>query len=240
MENARSEIDLRAGASRRMLFWSALTTSALALVAFVVAATTPPRTGPFAASGSALAYPYAAADRFVPGDFVWMYPVLLMVLAYLVLSVCLREYAQAGARTWGTLGLSLAVSSVTVLAIAYFVQIYTIQPALVGHEAAGVVALSQYNPHGFFIALESLGYLAMSLSLGAFAFTLGRARLERAARWVLWGAALLSVVTLVLMTSAYGMALEYRFEVAIITIDYFALAVGGALIAASTRKAAFA
>ena len=222
--------------SPRMLFWSALTTSALALIAFAVAATTPPRTGPFAAPASLLAYPYAAADRFVPGDFIWMYPALLMVLAYLFLSVCLRERASVRVRTWATFGLSLAITAFTALTIAYFIQIFTIQPALMGHEAADVVALSQYNPHGLFIALENLGYLAMALSLGAFAWTLGETRLERAARWVLAGAAVLAVLALALMSFAYGIGLEYRFEVAIITIDYFALILGGALIAASSRR----
>jgi hypothetical protein len=240
METTRSNgIDERS-VTPRMVFWSALTTSVLALVAFVIAATTPPRTGPFAAPRSLIAYPFAAADRFVPADFIWMYPVLLMVLAYLFLSVCLRERASAGARVWGTFGLCLAVTSFAVLAIAYFSQIYAIQPALVAREAADVVALSQYNPHGFFIALENLGYLAMALSLGAFALTFAGTRLQTATRWTLGLAAVIAVLALVVMSAVYGVGLEYRFEVAIITIDYFALVAGGALIAASSRKTAFA
>ena len=35
---------------------------------------------------------------------------------------------------------------------------------------------------------------------------------------------------------AYGIGLEYRFEVAIITIDHFALVLGGAIVAASARR----
>ena len=172
----------------------------------------------------------------MPRDFIWMYLALLMLLAYLVLSVCLNESASARTRTWGSIGLSLAITSFAVLAIDYFVQIYTIQPALLGREAAGVVELSQYNPHGFFIALENLGYLAMALSLGAFAPALGETRLHRAARWVFVGAALLGVLSLVVMSFAFGLGLEYRFEVAIIMIDYLALIIGGALIAAATVR----
>lgn len=219
----------------RPLFWSSLVTSVLALVAFAVAATTPPRTGPFAAAGTSLSYPFAGADSFVPRDFIWMYLALLAIFAFLVLSVCLHEAASDGRRIWGTLGLSLAVASFTVLMAAYFIQIYTIQPALLAGEAADVVALSQYNPHGLFIALENLGYLAMVLSLGAFAVTLGKG----AVRWVLGGSAVLGALALVLMSFAFGIGIEYRFEVAIITIAYTALFIGGALLAVRSRGAIF-
>ncbi len=230
----------RSETPRRALFWSALTTSVLAIVTFATAATTPPRTGPFAAADAALSYPFAGASQFVPRDFIWMYLALLMTLAFLIMAVCLNECARPAARVWGSVGLSLAVTSFAVLAIDYFMQIYTIQPALLSREAADVVALSQYNPHGFFIALENLGYLTMALSLGAFALTLRHARLERSARLVLSGAAVLAILALVIMSFAYGVGLEYRFEVAIITIDYFALAIGAGLIAASARRPAAA
>lgn len=224
----------------RTLFASAAATSVLAAVAFGVAATTPPRTGPFAASAALIAYPWADAARFVPGDFVWMYPVLLMALAYLLLCTCMRERTPARLRVWGSFGMTLATVAFTSLAIAYFSQVLTVQPALVAHEAADVAALSQYNPHGLFIALEDLGYLAMALSLGAFAATLGGTRLQTAARWVLGGAAVLAVLALAVMAFVYGTGIEYRFEVAVITIDYFALMAGGTLVALASKELAAA
>ncbi len=220
-----------------MTFWSALSTAVLAAVSFAVAVTTPPRTGPFAAPGTAVAYPYAEAARFVPRDFIWMWLGLLMMLAYLVLSVCLSRNAEGVAGLWGTLGLSLAVVSSTVIAIDYFVQLETVQAALVAGEAAGVVAITQYNPHGLFIALENLGFLAMALSFAAFAPSLSASRLERATRWVLVAAAVLGVLAFVGMSLYFGTALEYRFEVTIITIDWFALMVGGAMLAVAFRPA---
>lgn len=223
--------------STRALFWSALATSVTALVTFAVTATTPPRTGPFAAPGTALTYPFAAAAKYVPGDFVWMYFALVALFAYLVWAVVMREHASGDSRIWGTLGLGLALVAFAVLATDYFVQIHTIQPALAAGEAADVVALSQYNPHGLFIALEELGYLAVALSLGAFAVTLGGTRLRVAGRWVLGGAAALGLIAFVAMSVAFGVGLEYRFEVAIIAIVYLALVVGGALVALSARRA---
>ena len=217
---------------RRMPFWAAVSTSALAVVSFGVAVTTPPRSGPFAASGTAISHPYSDAARFVPRDFIWMYLALLMMLAYLVLSACLRESAAGGRGAAGTLGLSLAVSSFVVIAADYFIQLQTVQPALVRGEGADVVALTQYNPHGVFIALENLGFLAMALSFGAFALALGTSsRLERATRWLLFGASTLAVVSFVGMSIYFGTNLDYLFEVTVITIDWFTLASAGAMLA---------
>jgi hypothetical protein len=95
----------RFGMADRVGFWAAALTALLAAVSFGVAATTPPRTGPFAAPGTAIPYPYAEAARFVPGDFVWMYLALLMMLAFLVLAACIacasapRTIARSSARS---------------------------------------------------------------------------------------------------------------------------------------------
>jgi hypothetical protein len=55
--------------------------------------------------------------------------------------------------------------------------------SLLRGELAGLSLLSQYNPHGVFIALEDIGYLMMSAALlfAAGVFT-RRRRLERAVR----------------------------------------------------------
>jgi hypothetical protein len=103
--------------SDRIGFWAAILTAALAAVSFGVAVTTPPRTGPFAAPGSAIPFPYSAAAKFVPRDFLWMYPALLMMLAFLVLAVCVREHAVADRKVVGTIGLCLAVASFTIIAV---------------------------------------------------------------------------------------------------------------------------
>ena len=163
----------------RIGFWAAILTAALAAVSFGVAVTTPPRTGPFAAPGSAIPFPYSAAAQFVPRDFLWMYPALLMMLAFLVLAVCVREHAVADRKVVGTIGLCLAVASFTIIAVDYFIQLRTVQPALLNGEFDGLAIMSQYNPHGVYIALEELGFLAMGLSFAFLALVIGSSRLER-------------------------------------------------------------
>jgi hypothetical protein len=208
--------------------WSAGATAVLATAAFGVAATTPPRTGPFAAPGKAIAYPCSAAAEFVPRDFVWMYLALAMMLAFVVLAVCVRERASRG-RLFGTVGLSLAVASLTVIASDYFIQLRTVQPSLVNGEPDGLAILSQYNPHGVFIALEELGFLLAGISFCFFAFALGPSRLERRIRRVLLASSILLVGSFVGMSALFGLGIEYRFEVAAITIVWLTLAVVGGM-----------
>lgn len=216
---------------RRVGIWSAAATAVLAAVSFGVAVTTPPRTGPFAAPGTAIPYPYSAAARFVPHDFLWMYPAVLMMLAFVVLAICIRESRPAGSRLFGTIGSSLATASFVVIAIDYFIQLRTVQPALVRGEADGLAILSQYNPHGVFIALEELGFVVAGVAFVFLALALGSSRLERATRWVLLVAAALVGVTFVGMSAFFGLNLEYRFEVTVISIVWLTLLVAGALLA---------
>lgn len=227
---------MQAGLSDRVGFWGAILTALLAAVSFGVAVTTPPRTGPFAASGSAIPYPYAAAARFVPRDFVWMYLALLMMLAFLVLAACIRERALDERRALGTIGLCLAVVSFTTIALDYFIQLRTVQPALLRGELDGLVILSQYNPHGVFIALEELGFLAMGLSFAFLALALGSTRIERATRWVFLVSSMLMVAAFVGMSWYFGFGLEYRFEVTAIAIGWLTLMTSGLLLAFLFRR----
>ena len=221
---------------RRVGMWSAAATAALAAVSFGVAATTPPRTGPFAAPGTAIAYPYSTAARFVPRDFIWMYLALLMMLAFLVLAVCIRERAADDCKVFGTVGLSLAIVAFTVIGMDYFIQLRTVQPALLRGELDGLAILSQYNPHGVFIALEELGFLVMGLSFAFLALALGSSRLERATRWVFLVSSALTVAAFVGMSMYFGFGLEYRFEVTAISIGWLTLMISGSLLVFVFRR----
>lgn len=228
----RSNLVDRAG------FLAAILTAFLAAVSFGVAATTPPRTGPFAAPGTAISYPYDAAVDFVPRDFVWMYLALLMMLAFLVLAACVREHSSDDRRVFGTVGLCFAVVSFTVIALDYFVQLRTVQPSLLRGEFDGLAIISQYNPHSIFIALEELGFLVMGLSFAFLALALGSSRVERATRWVYLVSFALMVVAFMGMSWYFGFGLEYRFEVTAISIGWLTLMISGSLLAFVFRRSA--
>jgi hypothetical protein len=216
---------------RRVGMWSATATAFFAAVAFAVAVTTPPRTGPFAASATAISYPYSAADRFVPRDFIWMYLALAMMLAFVVMTACVRERSVGSRRLFGTVGLSLATASFTVIAVDYFIQLRTVQTSLVLGEADGLAVLSQYNPHGVFIALEELGFLVGGVSFCFLAMALGSSRLELVTAWVLLVSSALVIVAFVGLSAQFGLHIEYRFEVAAIAIVWLTLLVTAVLVA---------
>lgn len=225
------------GLIRRWGLWSSAATALLAAISFGIAVTTPPRTGPFAAPAALIAYPYTQAAEFVPRDFLWLYPTVLMMAAFLVLAICVAHAAPEDRKLFGTIGLTLAAISFTVIAADYFVQLQTVQPALLrAEEAASVVTLSQYNPHGVFIALENLGYLVMGVSFAFLGLALGVSRLERATRRVLLVGSALTVLAFVGMSAYFGLGLEYRFEVIAIMFNWLTLAVGGTMLALVFRR----
>jgi hypothetical protein len=225
-----------AGLLCRFGFWSAALTALFAAIALGVGVTTPPRSGPFAPSGSALTYPFASAARFVPRDFLWMYPGVLMMLGFLMLAACMHERSNGERRLLGMIGLCLAVTSFAVIAIDYFIQLQVVQPGLVAGEGADLALVSQYNPHGVFIALENLGFLVAAVSFLFLALSLGSSRLERATKWVLLAAFALAAGAFAGLWSYFGFDLGYRFEVAIIVIDWLTLIVVGVLMALVFRR----
>ena len=86
------------------------------------------------------------------------------------------------------LGTAFGVVAATTLLGDYYVQLAVIQPSLAAGEADGLSLVTQYNPHGLFIALEELGYILTSLSLVCMVPSLRRSiKLERAVRYVFVG-----------------------------------------------------
>src|SRR6478672_3351937 len=87
----RAEIDpgSRSNAAR-FASWAGVSTAVLAVASMVTGVTTPPRSGPYCEAGC-VAYPYTAAAEFVPRDYLWMYPTLLMVLAFVTLAGGLHD-----------------------------------------------------------------------------------------------------------------------------------------------------
>jgi len=112
----------------------------------------------------------------------------------------------------------------TILTATYFIQLRFVQPAVMRGELDGLASLTQYNPHGVFIALEEAGYLLMATAFPfAGAALEGTGRLLRAVRWLLFTGGFVAIVLFVGVSAAYGFAVEYRFEVAAITVDWSVL-----------------
>lgn len=231
MADAGQDVSL-AGRVNRFRFYSytAIVTMVLTVVTFGIAILTPPLSGP-SCRENCFEYPYADIAARFPRDYWWMYFAIVLTLVYVVLMACIHDWAAPDRKLFTQVGLSFAVIAAAALVSDYFVQVTVIPPSLDRGELDGIALLTQFNAHGVFIALEELGYLVMSLSLffAAFAFT-GQNRAERALRWLWIGGFVIALVALVGVTVIYGTDREYRFEIAIIALDWLALIVGGGLL----------
>jgi hypothetical protein len=200
--------------------------SALTVLTFALAVATPPLSGPLCREPNCVTYPYSAVASRFPRDYLWMYPAIVLSLAYVVLVVLLYFRAPASKRIPGLLGVIAASMSGLVLAGDYFLQLSVVPPSVRLGEVEGVALLTQYNAHGVFIVLEELGYLLMAVSFLCVAPTVvGVSRLERSLRTVLKGGCTLGLLAFGAIGIGYGIQREYRFELAIISIDWLVLAV---------------
>lgn len=210
-------------------FYASISTAALTIVTFVIAILTPPLSGPFC-QNNCFAYPFLdIASRF-PRDYIWMYPAILLMLSYIILSICIHYFAPAERKIFSHIGLVFALISATILIADYFVQLSVIQPSLLNGETDGIAMLTQYNSHGIFIALEDLGYLLMSFSFLFMAFVFSGSRLEKSIRMAFMSGFVLTILSLVLISFLYGIHREYRFEVFSISINWLVLIVSGILL----------
>ena len=211
--------------------------AAVATTGLGFAVTTLPMSGPFCRSGC-VTYPYEAVAAFVPHDYVWMYPAIFMAPIFVVLMVCIHNYAPDDTKIFSQIGLVFSLIYAAIMSSNYFIQIEVMQASILKAEMQGLVLFSQYNPHGIFIALEDLGYLMMSLAFFSTAWVFSRAgKLESSIRWLLVASALLAFTAYIVLSLIYGRNLEYRFEVLIITLNWMTLIAGGVLLSIFFKRA---
>ena len=212
--------------ARLVAGYSSASTVLLTLVTFSFAFYAVPIAGPYCPFESdCIAYPYFVriVDQF-PRDYLWMITAIPQLISYLVMMVSIQAWCPADKKVYGTVAAVLATVSTTILASDYFVQLSVIQPSiLAGETDNGLALLTMYNDKGVFIALEEIGYMFMSASFLALApLFSGMLRLTLVSAFVS------TVFSLAYYIIAYGWNRSYRFEVAVILIDWIALVVCGA------------
>ncbi len=214
---------------------SAITALAAAL-ALGIGVFTPPRGGVLCTSGC-IPYPYTDAAPFVVGDSIWIYPAIVMALGFIAVTASLHELGPSGGRLAGLVAVAFSTLAAGLLVGDYLVHLMVVVPSLARGEGAAVATFSIYNPHGVFIALENAGYFVIGLAFLAVAgAVVGSGRLAGAVRWVFLVAGVLAVGGLIFFGALFGADLDVRYEVFAISIDYLALAIGGALLAAWFRR----
>jgi hypothetical protein len=220
----------------RLGFYTAILMTLFTVAAFSIAICTPPISGPFC-KGACISYPYTDIISRFPRDYIWMYPAIVLTIMFVILMVCIHYYFPENRKMFSLTGLCFAVISSMTLISDYFIQISVIQPSLINAETDGISLLTQYNPHGVFIALEEIGYLMMSVAFISLAAVFsGSTKLERMIKWVFIVSFILMIITFITISLKYGINREYRFEVAAITIDWTTLIIEGILLSILFRR----
>jgi hypothetical protein len=218
----------------QLAFWAAIATSVVTTVFAVAAIATPARSGPFC-GGSCVAYPFVDVARFIPGDYLWLIPGILLAPTFVVLMACIHSYALDRKKTFSRIAISFAVAYAVVIMVNYFVQFTVVVPSLQAGETQGLPLFTQYDPHGFFIALEALAYLLMSTAFLFAAPVFARGRAERMVRAIF----ILSFVLAVVAFSTLWLIQHdlVAFEVTILMINWIVLIVAGTLLSVVFRRA---
>lgn len=220
----------------RFGFWSALGTAVMTLVSFGIAILTPPLSGAWCRE-NCIAYPYLEIAARFPRDYYWMFSAILATLLYLALMVGLHGRTTPERRPLALFAVVLSAMATLVLVGDYFIQLAVIQPSILAGESDGISLLTQYNPHGLFIALEELGYLLMSVSLACMAPALHRTtRLERFVIWLFLGGFAVNALALTWILVSLGNARGYLFEIAVISVDWLVLIVASFALAVVLRR----
>jgi hypothetical protein len=215
-------------------FWAAVLTAVLTAIFAIVSIATPARSGPFCTS-ACVAAPYTAVAQFIPGDYLWLIPGLLLAPIFVWFMASIHSYAAEINKTFSRLAISFAVIYAVVIIVNYFVQLTVVMPSLQSGESQSLSLFTQYNPHGFFIALEVLAYLMMSASFLAAAPVFARSKIELAIRW-------LFTLCFILAGAAFaGLWLVKHdlvaVEVTLLMIDWATLIAGGVLLGIVFRRA---
>jgi hypothetical protein len=203
----------------RFDFIVAILTTVATSLAFGAAILTPPKGGPFC-TADCVEYPYTDIAAYIPGDFLWMYPALLPAPLFVILLSGLHERAAIARKPFGRVAVAFGVMAATILTAVYFIQLRYVRPAVLRSELDGLAPWTQYNPHGVFIALEEAGYtlIGAAFLFAGLALSAER-RVLGAVRMIFFLGCACVTTAFVALSGVYGFDVEYRLEVAAITID---------------------
>ena len=210
--------------------------AAVTVVTFGFALTAVPISGANCPS-NCIDYPYLdTLDRF-PRDYIWMFFAIVMLVTYVVFVAALRSATPNSNPVSGTVAVAMASLVAAVLVPTYFVQATVVPSSLAAGQTEGISLLTQYNPHGLFIAAEEIGYLLMSVS---FLFLVPLIQwtggMPRFVRWTYATGFAVPLVAFVAVVAVYGFDRQDRFEVIIISINWLVLIINSVLLTLIFRR----
>ena len=216
--------------------YSSLSLVIMTIITWSFAMIAVPPAGPYC-PGDCMSYPFLDILSYYPRDYYWMYLAVFQLFAYLLFVVSIHFIASIEKKLFSFVSVAFSLISSIVLLIAYFVQFSVVPMSMMKGETDGIALITQYNGHGIFIAMEDLGYIAMSISFLFLAFIFSmKNRLEKSIRLILIMAFLFTVVSFIYYSIEFGIDRSYRFEVATITINWLVTITAGILISILIKK----
>jgi hypothetical protein len=106
----------------RLGFWVAILTAVGAAVALALGIATPMRSG-VNCTGACIPYPYTDVASFVPRDYLWMYPAVLLMPLFVMLMACLQGYVREDRKVLSQVGLSFATLSAALIGVDYAISV---------------------------------------------------------------------------------------------------------------------
>lgn len=220
----------------KFTFYASVSLVILTAITFALAMLAVPPSGPYC-PGGCMNYPYPDILKYYPRDYYWMYSAIFQLFTFIVFMVSNHITAATGKKLFSLMNVTFALLSAVVLLIAYFVQFSVVPVSVMKGESDGIAILTQYNGHGIFIAMEELGYIAMSISFLFLAFVFSaKNRLEKSLRWLLLLPSIIIVISFIFYSLKYGLDRDYRFEVTAITVNWLVTIAAGILISIIVKK----
>ncbi len=208
-------------------FWSAVLTAVLATLFIFL--------GLFGSSYTEPnPYPYVWSS-IKTIDYMLFYPAFLLAPVFVVLLACIHQYTHPARKIFSFIALLFGLIYAAIIIPDYFILWTVNLPSIISGQTANLSIISLYNPHGIFIALESLAYIMMSISFLFLAPVFKGGRIEKALKW-------LFIIGFILAIGSFTFTslMKYDivvFEVGIITINVTVLIASGILISILFRRA---
>lgn len=211
----------------RIGFWSAVLTAILAALFIFLGLFGSTYTEP---------NPYPYVSTFIKNiDYVLFYPGFLLAPVFMVLLACIHYYTHPARKIFSFIALLFGLIYAAIIIPDYFLLWTVVLPSILSGQTANLSLISLYNPHGIFIALESLAYIMMSAAFLFLAPVFKGGKIEKGLKWLFIAGFILAMGSFAFISlMGYDIVI---FEVAIITINIAVLIVSGVLISILFRKA---
>lgn len=218
----------------KLVFLSSYGLSLVTFITFAFAMFAVPISGANAPNGGIL-YPYLETIERYPRDYIWQYLAMFMICIYLINIISIRAIVSREKQSYIQIASSFALIATATLLINYYVQVNVVPVSLMNQEHEGIAVITQYNPHGLFIALEEIGYLMMAISFG-FLIPVFRGKYTNCIAVIYLLSVIIAIVSFVFISVQYGLDKLDRYEVIIISTTWLVLIINGILTGNKVRK----